>query len=36
VKSVFGEFSSGVSIFRNKGTQSDLGVFRLCLGDKLK
>jgi len=25
VKSVLGEFSSGVSICRNKGTQSDLG-----------
>jgi len=24
VKSVIGEFSSGVSIYRNKGTQSDL------------
>jgi len=26
VKSVLGEFSSGVSVCRNKGTQSDLGV----------
>jgi len=25
VKSVLGEFRSGVSIYRNKGTQSDLG-----------
>jgi len=25
MKSVLGEFSSGVSICRNKGTQSDLG-----------
>jgi len=29
VKSVLGEFSSGVSICRNKGTQSDLGALFL-------
>jgi len=31
VKSVLGGFSSGVSICRNKGTQSDLGKFEFRL-----